>query len=258
MAAVPLRAGMAQPAEPTCEAAAMLAERQSALPSGLLTAIGQVESGRSSTSGGWPWTINAAGQGYHFDSRDEAIRAVQALQARGVRSIDVGCFQINLMYHPAAFASLEHAFDPAANARYAATFLNELQARTGSWDGAIGAYHSATSERGGAYRARVFAAWTGSGPRAGTPMPGGGIMIPVLAASRLAPAAGTLSDSPSLGPTPSAMAPMTPPRAVANGALVWVVASQTMGMRVWTARDPRDPALPVVVSGMPAPRNARR
>ena len=45
-------------------------------------------------------------------TRQQAVAAVQALQARGVRSIDVGCLQVNLMYHPIAFASLDDAFDP--------------------------------------------------------------------------------------------------------------------------------------------------
>jgi hypothetical protein len=31
-----------------------------------------------------------------------------------------------------------------------------------------------------------------------------------------------------------------------------------MGVRVWAARDPRAAALPIVISGTPAPRNARR
>ena len=54
------------------------------------------------------------------------MAAVRAMQANGVRSIDVGCGQINLMYHPDAFPNLELAFDPQANAAYAARFLKAL------------------------------------------------------------------------------------------------------------------------------------
>ena len=43
-----------------------------------------------------------------------------------MRSIDIGCAQVNLMHHPDAFASLEQAFDPMANADYAARFLKQL------------------------------------------------------------------------------------------------------------------------------------
>ncbi len=71
----------------------------------------------------WPWTINVAGQGFFFPTKALAVTAVRELLASGVQSIDVGCLQVNLMFHPAAFASLEQAFDPMANARYAARFL---------------------------------------------------------------------------------------------------------------------------------------
>ena len=66
--------------------------------------------------------------------------------------------QINLRYHPEAFASLEAAFDPAENLGYAARFLGNLRARYGSWTAAIGRYHSATP-RLGPYRVKVFRAW---------------------------------------------------------------------------------------------------
>ena len=77
----------------------------------------------------WPWATNHAGEGHYFASAPEAITWVAAQQASGIRSIDVGCFQVNLHYHPDAFAGLAEAFDPAANARYAAA-LPEPVART--------------------------------------------------------------------------------------------------------------------------------
>src|SRR5581483_7425522 len=115
-----------------------------------------------------------------FDSAAAAITAVQGFQSGGVRSIDVGCFQINLLHHPAAFASLAAAFDPAANATAAAQFLSDLHQRSGDWAAAVALYHSALPERGEPYRARVFAEWQGGGvsirlPRAPRPaLPGGG------------------------------------------------------------------------------------
>ena len=147
-----------------CEAAGTAAEQANTLPAGLLLAIGRVESGRPDPSLGrqvpWPWTINAAGRGQWFETREEAIRATQALLDSGTRSIDVGCFQVNQLYHPAAFAGLDHAFDPAANAAYAARFLTGLYLRTGSWEGAVEAYHSADPSRGVPYRQLVFATWS--------------------------------------------------------------------------------------------------
>jgi hypothetical protein len=122
-----------------------------------------VESGRRDPETGafhpWPWTINAEGRGQFFPTKAAAIAEVRALQARGVRSIDIGCMQVNLRHHPDAFPSLEAAFDPATNAAYAARFLTELRGRSGDWQAAAAAYHSHTPEFAGPYRARVLAAW---------------------------------------------------------------------------------------------------
>jgi soluble lytic murein transglycosylase-like protein len=90
---------------------------------------------------------------------------VKALQARGVQSIDVGCLQVNLMYHPHAFTSLEDAFDPRSNALYAARFLNALYAEGKDWQHAIAAYHSETPALGDAYRVLVMARWQNPGLR---------------------------------------------------------------------------------------------
>jgi hypothetical protein len=146
-----------------CEAAIAGAEETGGLPAHLLGAIARVESGRPDPRTGrlapWPWTINAEGSGAFFATKAEAIAAVQQLQSRGVRSIDVGCLQINLMFHPNAFASLNEAFEPAANARYAAHFLDALRAGTHDWLQAIADYHSQTPVLGQDYRDRVLALW---------------------------------------------------------------------------------------------------
>jgi hypothetical protein len=94
-----------------------------------------------------------------------------------VRSIDIGCMQVNLLHHPQAFASLEAGFDPTKNVAYAVRFLRELHARTGDWNQAVAMYHSATPERGLIYQQRVMAALSGTGfvpgPAPGViPLPG--------------------------------------------------------------------------------------
>jgi transglycosylase-like protein with SLT domain len=152
-----------------CRRSIQAAEREHRLPPSLLMAIGRVESGRIDSKTRsltpWPWTINAEGQGRHFETREEAIAAVEALQARGIRVIDVGCMQVNLHHHPAAFADLQEAFDPVANARYAGLFLKRLQAARGDWEIAASHYHSATPERADAYRLKVLANWPGMAHR---------------------------------------------------------------------------------------------
>jgi hypothetical protein len=145
-----------------CRAAIEEVERTAHIPNRLLAAIGRVETGRPDPAGGWapwPWSIDVNGQGQFFATKQEAVAAVRALQARGVRSIDVGCLQINLFYHPAAFDSLEEAFDPAANAAYAARFLIQLHQFSGDWSQAAALYHSAIPAQGAAYRSRVLEVW---------------------------------------------------------------------------------------------------
>ncbi len=145
-----------------CRAAIAAAERASFVPDRLMQAIGVIESGRRDASGAvapWPWTINVEGVGEVFDTKQQAIAAVTAHRARGARSIDVGCMQVNLMHHADAFASLDDAFDPAANARYAARFLLRLLDQTGSWPRAVAGYHSLTPDIGDAYAKKVMAVW---------------------------------------------------------------------------------------------------
>ena len=145
----------------SCTSALDAAERDAALPSRLIHSIALVESGRVQPGGvrSWPWTVNVGGTGLYFDSKAEAVREVVMLQSLGVRSIDVGCMQISLLFHPDAFASLDQAFDPATNARYAAHFLDHLHAQFGNWPAAAAAYHSQTPEIGADYERRVMALW---------------------------------------------------------------------------------------------------
>ncbi|GAA0593738.1 hypothetical protein GCM10009416_35130 [Craurococcus roseus] len=152
-----------------CRQAILAAEREHRLPAALLHAIARVESGRPDPRTGagvsWPWTINAQGQGRFFETKEAAIAAVRALQARGVTVIDVGCLQVNLHHHPRAFASLEEAFDPMANALYAGLFLTRLHQNARNWERAAAHYHSQTPERAEAYRLKVLAAWPGMAHR---------------------------------------------------------------------------------------------
>ena len=140
--------------------AAIAAARTRAVPETLLPSIARVESGRLDPVSGrmrpWPWTINVNGVGSFFDTRDDAVAAVRALQARGTRSIDVGCMQVNLMFHPNAFPTLEAAFDPPTNAVYAVRFLTALHAQTRDWPLATAMYHSQTQDLGEDYQRLVF------------------------------------------------------------------------------------------------------
>ncbi|AQS86931.1 hypothetical protein A0U93_02075 [Neoasaia chiangmaiensis] len=146
----------------TCQAAVADAERAMHIPLRLLDSISKVESGRPDDAHhlmAWPWTINAQGQGYFYESKEEAIAAAHAFLAHGINSIDVGCLQINLHHHPDAFSSLDEAFDPITNAHYGARFLTDLFDRFHAWTAATAAYHSLTPEFGQDYARRVMAVW---------------------------------------------------------------------------------------------------
>ncbi len=138
-------------------------ERGYNIPTGLLTAISLAEAGRRLGEGqplvAWPWTINVAGQGRFFETKEQAVTETRKLLDAGQKSIDIGCMQINLRYHPNAFRNMDDAFDPALNVAYGAQFLNSLHQVQGSWSKAVERYHSSEDGRRDEYRDRVLALW---------------------------------------------------------------------------------------------------
>ncbi len=149
-----------------CIAAISRAEARWHTPPGLLLAIARAESGRPVPGLAglqpWPWAIDADGAAMFSDSKAAALTWTRA---SGARLIDVGCMQVNLQAHPAAFRTLEDAFDPGLNADYAARFLSELaQEAGGNWFEAVGWYHSRTPDLAADYRDRVTAIAAGRMP----------------------------------------------------------------------------------------------
>ena len=124
-----------------------------------MLSIARVESGRGEHQEPWPWTINSEGRGHWFETREDAINYAAAQLDQGSVNFDIGCFQINLQWHPDAFATLDAAFDPTTNAAYAAEYLSSLFAEAGDWKAAVAAYHSRTAELGQTYVARVEAVY---------------------------------------------------------------------------------------------------
>ena len=156
--AAPAHAQFGETPADECFAAAAAAERVHRAPAGLLQAIALVETGRTGPSGWepWPWTINVDGRSSRFDDPISAMIAAEAAHARG-SSVDVGCFQVNLRWHGDK-ATLAELFDPMGGALYAARYLSELRGGAGSWQRAVGHYHSRDRSRASAYRRRVITA----------------------------------------------------------------------------------------------------
>lgn len=175
-----VRPALALGASDLCRTAAARAAAESGVPNEVLVAITLAETGRSAGHElqPWPWTINAGGEGHWFPDRAAAMTFANSLLAAGQTNFDVGCFQINLRWHGAAFASLDAMFDPDANARDAARFLAGLAREGGGWSVAAGAYHSRTQTLAQSYRARFDAILASQGegdddpPAAAQPMYG--------------------------------------------------------------------------------------
>lgn len=141
-----------------CETLAAQAGAQKGIPNALLPSIARIESGKKQGDLGvraWPWTLNQAGKGMYFDTREDAMDYLKKAVASGVTNIDIGCMQINYRWHQDQFSSLEEMMDPVANTRYAATFLRRLFDRHKDWEIATRYYHSPKEERGKWYQGKV-------------------------------------------------------------------------------------------------------
>lgn len=135
-------------------------EAKHGIPRDTLHSISLKESGKKHSKHKmlivWPWTVNVEGQGYHFNTKKEAILFVKKQIIKGKENIDVGCMQINLKHHLDAFPSLSQAFDPERNIAYSAKFLKAKYDQLGSWHKAIAHYHSATPTLGSKYKQDVI------------------------------------------------------------------------------------------------------
>ena len=143
----------------SCILAAKKYEKIYELPENLLLSISLTESGKRIKNGdfvSWPWTINAKGKGKFFNTKNEAIDYVINYTRKGKKNIDLGCMQVNYMYHTKAFKSFEDAFDPELNVEWAAKLLKSLYQKFGSWKEAVGYYHSYRHTRRKKYSAKGF------------------------------------------------------------------------------------------------------
>ena len=142
-----------------CLAEARRAEIQHGIPEGLMQSITRVEAGRKTVTGEympWTWTLNDAGEGLFFDTRQAALDYLQVAVNAGDHSVDVGCMQVNTKWHMDGFFNLADMLDPVQNADYAASFLLDLFAAHQSWDGAVKHYHSSDPAKNVQYHSRVL------------------------------------------------------------------------------------------------------
>ncbi|RED12778.1 transglycosylase SLT domain-containing protein [Pontivivens insulae] len=151
-----------------CLRAADLAAQRHDIPRDVMRAITLTETGRRADGqfSPWPWTVNMEGAGHWFDDLGAALAFIAPHHARGARSYDVGCFQLNWRWHGENFPDLETMFDPDRNADYAARYLRGHYEAFGDWTRAAGRYHSGTPEYATRYAARFAEIRASLGPLA--------------------------------------------------------------------------------------------
>lgn len=140
-----------------CERAIRGAEKRYNLPPYLLAAIALTESGKDGKPS--PVAMNIAGRSYFASDTDEMQQVVARNGGEGA-SIDVGCVQVNLRWHASRFKDWRSLLVPSYNAEYAALYLTELYKKYGSWNSAVGAYHSRTPWRSANYACLVSRRWS--------------------------------------------------------------------------------------------------
>ncbi len=158
----------AKHAEWLCEPLIRAAEQAEGIPPGLLLAIGRAESGVETSWGRvvWPWALNIAGRSIFAETREAALRqADESIRSDPRRFVDLGCLQVNFQYHREWLKEPEHVLDPQWNVAYGARLLRNLAAQHGSWEKAVGFYHSANPQRQAVYLANVARNYCGAETR---------------------------------------------------------------------------------------------
>jgi Transglycosylase SLT domain len=109
----------------------------------------------------WPWTLNInVGKGRikagsrRYGNQRAAEKALSQLIREGIRNVDVGLMQVNLMWHGDRVKHDLDLVDPTVNILVAAMYLKEIN--TTSVHKAVSDYHAPTNPaRGSAYADHV-------------------------------------------------------------------------------------------------------
>ncbi|WQO29573.1 transglycosylase SLT domain-containing protein [Microvirga lotononidis] len=123
-----------------CEREMMRASSKYGVPIGMLYSVGLTETGRRGSL--QPYAMNVEGKAVFSNSAAEAMQRFEEASRSGAKLIDLGCMQINHLYHRENFPSLASMLDPRTNVEYAARFLRELKTRHDTWTMAVARYHA--------------------------------------------------------------------------------------------------------------------
>jgi len=142
-----------------CLSHAAQAERAYDIPAGLIQAIAQVESGGTGVPN--PLALAVGRRSLRPTSQEQAVRLLRSRPAKGVF---VGCMQLSLRHHQAAFGDTEAMLDPAVNVDYGARLLVHLQVASGSWVRAVQLYQGGKPAAQRRYACKIAAALRQTNP----------------------------------------------------------------------------------------------
>ncbi|MGF9761991.1 lytic transglycosylase domain-containing protein [Microvirga sp. 0TCS3.31] len=167
--AIHATSAVAQAQSGLCEREMMRASALYGVPLGMLYSVGLTETGNRGSL--QPYAMNVEGKAVFSSSTVEAIQKFEQASRSGARLIDMGCMQINHLYHREKFPSLESMLNPRMNVEYAARFLKELKGRHETWTMAVARYHAGPNNDPAQkrYVCRVIANMVASGFGAWTP-----------------------------------------------------------------------------------------
>lgn len=128
-------------------------EKQNNIPSGLLLAIANVESGLK------PFALNIEGRTVFAKSYPEAILLAKQAIGSGITNIDLGIMQVNYRWHNDRFKDIDEMLHPKSNIKYAGKLLSSLYKQHGCWHKAVRFYHSSTPEHHLKYSRKIVQRW---------------------------------------------------------------------------------------------------
>lgn len=121
-----------------------LAAHDAGIPSAILFAVALQESGLMLHGRlvPWPWTLNIAGTGYRYATREESCAALhRALKRVPAIHVDAGLGQVNLGFQAGRFGQPCELLNPYLNLAITASILRERHDPGEDWLIAVGRYH---------------------------------------------------------------------------------------------------------------------
>jgi soluble lytic murein transglycosylase-like protein len=137
----------------SCKNHYAMAEKKHGIPSGLLEAMGRVESTHN------PWAINVNTKGRGYSNKEAALKRIKQARLKGATNINIGCLQLHWYHHLKKFKSINDMIDPKQNVMYAAKYLKILIGRYKSLSMAVRRYNSPSKKHNMRYLKKVAKAW---------------------------------------------------------------------------------------------------